>query len=144
VYTNLLNGFMAQLADAEMAEVSPAPPPPPLRTSERSNQQSHTRLRRETPWCGSALTSAALAITLSGGGAVPRARRVRGAQRRGAQEPEHAAEISGEILPRPVFPFRRVRVQRDQGRGLGYRVRIQVHSTVNSDILLLNYSGFLF
>ena len=28
----------------------------------------------------------------------------------------------GAILPRPVFPYRRVRIQRDQGAvGLGYR-----------------------
>jgi hypothetical protein len=42
-------------------------------------------------------------------------------------EEVHAAAAAlgvGEILPRPVSPYRRVRIQRDQRRG---RVRIQVH-----------------
>jgi hypothetical protein len=43
----------------------------------------------------------------------------------------------GEVLPLPVFPYRRLRIQGDQGRG----VRIQVHcisiTFVNSKILLL-------
>ena len=43
------------------------------------------------------------------------------AQGEGA-EPGHA--VAGEVLPLPVFPYRRVRIQQDQGRG---KVRIQVH-----------------
>jgi hypothetical protein len=48
---------------------------------------------------------------------------------RGGHGARHTAAglAAGEISPRPVFPCRRVRIQRDQGRGgLGHRSNMSV------------------
>jgi hypothetical protein len=71
---------------------------------------------------------------------VRRITRVWEATTREAVRAEAEAISTGEISPLPVFPYRRVRIQRDQGRG---RVRIQVHCAYpvpthcSSDIILL-------
>jgi hypothetical protein len=43
---------------------------------------------------------------------------------------------AGETLPRPASPYRRVRIQQDQGRG---GVRIQAHCTSVPLLLILRF-----
>ena len=84
-----------------------------------------------------------LSVSVAGAGGQVRGRAhgggaVRGERGGGGGGGGHAglALAAGEILPRPVFPYRRVRIQRDQGRG---RVRIQVHCISVPFLLIIRF-----
>jgi hypothetical protein len=66
-----------------------------------------------------------------------------GPERGGRDRAAQAAQAAGEILPRPVLPYRRLRIHGDQGREvLGYRFTVQ-HILKLIPILYCQYLGFL-